>query len=50
MKIKFKKNDEVIVIVGLYKGKIGCIVKVDINNNIVIVKDINIVIKYVKFG
>ncbi|CAL59234.1 50S ribosomal protein L24 [Mycoplasmopsis agalactiae] len=50
MKIKFKKNDEVIVIAGSHKGKTGRIVKVDINNNTAIVKDINIVTKHVKPG
>lgn len=48
MKIKFKKNDEVIVIAGSNKGKIGRIVKTDINTNTAIVKDVNIVTKHVK--
>ncbi|WP_199267017.1 50S ribosomal protein L24 [Mycoplasma sp. NEAQ87857] len=48
MKIKFKKNDEVIVIAGKEKGKIGRIEKVLHKENRVIVKDLNIVVKHNK--
>ncbi|WP_406617479.1 50S ribosomal protein L24 [Mycoplasmopsis adleri] len=48
MKIKFKKNDEVIIIAGAHKGKTGRIVKTDLNTNTAIVKDVNIVTKHVK--
>lgn len=48
MKIKFKKNDEVIVIAGDYKGKTGRILSTDYKTNTAIVKDINKVTKHVK--
>ncbi|CCP23919.1 50S ribosomal protein L24 [Mycoplasmopsis cynos] len=47
-RIKFKKNDEVIVIAGKEKGKIGTIEKVLNKEQRVIVKDINIVKKHNK--
>ncbi|VEU75121.1 50S ribosomal protein L24 [Mycoplasmopsis maculosa] len=48
MKIKFKKNDEVVVISGSHKGKTGRIVRTDVKTNTAIVKDINVVTKHVK--
>ncbi|WP_027334701.1 50S ribosomal protein L24 [Mycoplasmopsis felifaucium] len=48
MKIKFKKNDEVVVIAGSHKGKTGRIVRTDFKTNTAIVKDVNIVTKHVK--
>ncbi|MBZ4195239.1 50S ribosomal protein L24 [Mycoplasma tauri] len=47
-KVKFKKNDEVVVIAGNYKGKIGRIVTVDHQSSRAIVKDVNIVTKHIK--
>ncbi|WP_027121270.1 50S ribosomal protein L24 [Mycoplasma leonicaptivi] len=47
-KIKFKKNDEVIVISGKEKGKIGTIEKVLHSKNRVVVKGVNIVKKHNK--
>lgn len=47
-KIKFKKNDQVIVIAGKEKGKIGTIEKVLHDTNRVIIKDVNIVTKHNK--
>lgn len=47
-KIKFKKNDEVIVIAGKEKGKIGTIEKVLHESQRVVVKDVNIVKKHNK--
>ncbi|MCU9931847.1 50S ribosomal protein L24 [Mycoplasmopsis felis] len=47
-KIKFKKNDQVLVIAGREKGKIGTIEKVLHDSQRVIVKDINIVTKHNK--
>ncbi|AKA50100.1 50S ribosomal protein L24 [Mycoplasmopsis gallinacea] len=48
MKVKFKKNDEVIVIAGKEKGKTGRIEKVLHKANKVIIKDLNIVTKHNK--
>ncbi|UUD35989.1 50S ribosomal protein L24 [Mycoplasmopsis citelli] len=48
MKVKFKKNDEVIVIAGKEKGKVGTILKVLHDKNAVVVKDLNIVTKHNK--
>ncbi|VEU76453.1 50S ribosomal protein L24 [Mycoplasmopsis columboralis] len=48
MKVKFKKNDEVIVIAGKEKGKTGTILRVLHDKNAVIVKDLNIVTKHNK--
>lgn len=47
-KIKFKKNDEVIVIAGKNKWKVGRITKTDPKNNRVYLQDINTVTKHVK--
>ncbi|AKF41335.1 50S ribosomal protein L24 [Mycoplasmopsis canis UFG4] len=47
-KIKFKKNDEVIVISGKEKGKIGTIEKVLHDKQRVVIKDVNIVKKHNK--
>ncbi|MBU4692667.1 50S ribosomal protein L24 [Mycoplasma sp. CSL7503-lung] len=47
-KIKFKKDDQVIVIAGKEKGKIGVIEKIFHKTNRVIVKDVNIVTKHNK--
>lgn len=46
--MKFKVNDEVIVIAGSDKGKIGKILKIDAKNNKVTIKDVNVVTKHVK--
>ncbi|WP_036452162.1 50S ribosomal protein L24 [Mycoplasma buteonis] len=46
--MKFKKDDEVIVIAGKEKGKIGRIEKVLHKTNRVIIKDVNIVTKHNK--
>lgn len=46
--IKFKKNDEVIVIAGKEKGKIGRIESINHKTERVIVKDINMVTKHNK--
>ncbi|UUD34866.1 50S ribosomal protein L24 [Mycoplasmopsis caviae] len=48
MKLKLKKNDEVIVIAGSNKGKIGRIIRTDFKTNRAYVKDINVVTKHVK--
>ena len=47
-KIKLKKNDEVIVLSGKDKGKIGKIVATHPNSNKVTVEGINIAKKHVK--
>ncbi|APJ38414.1 50S ribosomal protein L24 [Mycoplasmopsis pullorum] len=47
-KIKFKKNDEVIVIAGREKGKTGRIESVDHKKQTVIIKDLNMVTKHNK--
>ncbi|UUM19190.1 50S ribosomal protein L24 [Mycoplasma sp. 1018B] len=46
--MKFKKHDEVIIIAGSHKGKIGTIEKIDTKKNLVWIKDINKVTKHVK--
>nr|WP_318024309.1 50S ribosomal protein L24 [Mycoplasmopsis edwardii] len=46
--MKFKKNDEVIVIAGKEKGKIGTIEKVLHEKQRVVIKDVNIVKKHNK--
>ncbi|QNM93971.1 50S ribosomal protein L24 [Mycoplasma sp. Pen4] len=46
--MKFKKNDEVIVIAGKEKGRIGTIERVLRKENRVIVKDLNIIKKHNK--
>ncbi len=48
MSLKFRVNDEVIVIVGKDKGKVGKIKKVFINLNKVIVENLNLVFKHNK--
>lgn len=48
MKVKFKKNDQVIVIAGKEKGKTGTIERVLHAQNKVIIKDLNIVTKHNK--
>lgn len=47
-KVKFKKGDEVIVIAGREKGKIGRIEKIDSKKQTVIIKDLNMVTKHNK--
>ncbi|MFV8401464.1 50S ribosomal protein L24 [Mycoplasma sp. 005V] len=47
-KIKFRKNDEVIVIAGKEKGQTGTIEKVLHNENRVIVKGLNFIKKHNK--
>ncbi|EGV00386.1 50S ribosomal protein L24 [Mycoplasmopsis columbina] len=46
--MKFKKNDEVVVIAGAHKNKVGKIERIDHKNNRVYLKDINKVTKHVK--
>ncbi|MBD5788991.1 50S ribosomal protein L24 [Mycoplasma synoviae GX11-T] len=46
--MKFKKNDEVIVIAGKDKGTIGRIEKILVKENKVIIKDVNMVTKHNK--
>lgn len=46
--MKLRKNDEVVIISGKEKGKVGFITKIDKKNSRVFVKDINIVIKHRK--
>ncbi|WP_370629454.1 50S ribosomal protein L24 [Mycoplasma sp. Ms02] len=46
--MKFKKNDEVIVIAGKEKGKIGKIESIDHKKQAVIIKDLNLVTKHNK--
>ena len=46
--MKFKKNDEVVIISGSEKGKTGFITKIDKKKNRVFVKDINMVVKHRK--
>ncbi|WP_029608996.1 50S ribosomal protein L24 [Mycoplasma simbae] len=48
MKIKFKQNDEVIVISGSHKFKQGRIIRVDAKNNTVYIKDVNMQVKHKK--
>ncbi|MEE3928333.1 50S ribosomal protein L24 [Mycoplasmopsis ciconiae] len=47
-KIKFKKNDEVLVIAGKEKGKSGRIESINHKNQTVIIKDLNLVTKHNK--
>ncbi|WP_029512816.1 50S ribosomal protein L24 [Mycoplasmopsis iners] len=46
--MKFKKNDEVVIIAGAHKNKVGKIDRVDSKRNLVWIKDINKVTKHVK--
>ncbi|WP_025755417.1 50S ribosomal protein L24 [Mycoplasmopsis cricetuli] len=48
MKIKFKKNDEVIVIAGKEKGKTGSVEKILHSKNALIIKGLNLVTKHNK--
>ncbi|QBF34943.1 50S ribosomal protein L24 [Mycoplasmopsis phocirhinis] len=48
MKMKFKKNDEVVVIAGAHKWEQGRIVRVDAKNNTVYIKDVNMQQKHKK--
>ncbi|WP_408634153.1 50S ribosomal protein L24 [Mycoplasmopsis mucosicanis] len=48
--MKFKQNDEVVVISGSYKWKQGRIIKVDAKNNTVYIKDVNMQVKHQKPG
>lgn len=48
MKMKFKKNDEVIVISGAHKKAQGRIIRVDAKNNTVYIKDVNMQQKHKK--
>ena len=45
---KIKVNDEVVVIAGKDKGKTGKVAKVDLKNNKVVVKGVNVVKKTVR--
>jgi len=45
---KFKKNDQVIVITGKDKGKVGRIVKIDTETSRVLVEGVNLVSKAVR--
>jgi large subunit ribosomal protein L24 len=47
-KMKFKKGDEVIVIAGKDKGKVGAIAKVSPSTNRVLVTGVNLVKRAVK--
>ncbi|BAW18210.1 50S ribosomal protein L24 [Mycoplasmopsis bovigenitalium] len=46
--MKFKVNDEVVVISGSHKWKQGRIIKVDAKNNTVFIKDVNVQTKHQK--
>lgn len=46
--MKLRKNDEVVIISGVEKGKTGFITKIDYKKNRVYVKDINMVVKHRK--
>jgi len=46
--MKFKVNDQIIVIAGKHKGKTGKITKIDRENNQLIVEKINMQKKHVK--
>lgn len=46
--MKLRKNDEVVIIAGKEKGKTGFITKIDIKNERVYIKDINMVTKHKK--
>lgn len=46
--MKYKKNDEVVVIAGKEKGRVGRITRVDIKNNKVFIKDLNMQTKHKK--
>lgn len=46
--MKLRKNDEVVVISGNEKGKIGFITRIDKKNNRVFVKDLNMVVRHRK--
>ncbi|KKB27056.1 LSU ribosomal protein L24p (L26e) [Mycoplasmopsis meleagridis] len=46
--MKFKKNDEVVIIAGSHKNKVGKIEKIDNKRNLVWIKDINKVTKHIK--
>ncbi len=45
---KIKKNDKVIVIAGKEKGKIGAVLKVDVDKGRIIVEKVNIVKRHSK--
>ncbi|WP_406615755.1 50S ribosomal protein L24 [Mycoplasmopsis hyopharyngis] len=47
-KIKLRKNDDVIVIAGKEKGKVGKIVSLNHKANTIVIKDINKVTKHKK--
>lgn len=46
--MKFRKNDEVVVIAGKHKDKVGRIDRIDHKKNLVYLADINKVVKHVK--
>ncbi|WP_029905883.1 50S ribosomal protein L24 [Mycoplasmopsis opalescens] len=46
--MKFRKNDEVIVIAGDHKGRTGRIIKIDEKKNNVYIKDVNMLTKHQK--
>ena len=45
---KLRKNDQVVVISGAHKGKMGRIIKIDWKRNKVVVEKVNIVKKHLK--
>jgi len=47
---RIKKNDKVIVIAGKEKGKIGAVLKVDLDKDRVVVEKVNIVKKHARPG
>jgi large subunit ribosomal protein L24 len=47
---RIKKNDKVIVIAGKEKGKIGAVLKVDLDKDRVVVEKVNIVKRHARPG
>ena len=47
-KFKIKKDDQVIVITGKYRGKIGKVLKMDLENDRALVQGVNVVKKHQK--
>ena len=47
---RIKKNDKVIVIAGKEKGKIGAVLKVDLEKDRIVVEKVNIVKKHARPG
>ncbi|VEU78036.1 50S ribosomal protein L24 [Mycoplasmopsis columbinasalis] len=46
--MKFKKNDEVVIIAGDHRDRVGIIDRIDHKHNRVYIKDINKVTKHIK--